>query len=74
VRLGGWRPVRDEDGTLRKDLSPWFAMELDEQSAPWVYWRGLPFKVIGALELLASLVALLLFGPERSCPPDSSAW
>ena len=60
VALGGWKPVRDSAGNIRKDLSPWFSLRLDESSAPWAFSRGLPARTISALEMLASTVALML--------------
>ena len=60
ICLGGWRPVLDEEGRPDQARSPWFAVRLTERIAPWAYWKGKPFKTISALELLATLVALLV--------------
>ena len=60
ICLGGWRPVIDESGCPRPERSPWFSVRLTEQSAPWAYWKGQPFKTISALELMATLLALMV--------------
>ena len=36
-----------------------------KHNAPWIYGRGEPFKSIGALELFATLVAIVCFVPKR---------
>eukprot|EP00972_Heterocapsa_arctica_P099866 14731883-Heterocapsa_arctica.AAC.1 len=64
VCVGGWRPVLDEGGAIDTMKSPWSAVELDESSAPWAYEKGLPYRAISALELVASTLALIVFGPD----------
>ena len=65
VVLGGWEPVRDAAGKLDKGASRWFSVELTKDTAPWAYERdGQPFRVIAALEAMASLVSFVLFAPE----------
>ena len=70
VMLGGWSPVRDEYDKVDKTKSPWFALKLDEDSAPWAYCRrGEPYRTIAALEAMAILVAVVSFAswiPHRS--------
>jgi len=62
--LGGWEPVRDDKGKLDKGASRWFSVELTKDTAPWAYERdGQPFRVIAALEAMASLVSFVLFAP-----------
>ena len=60
VVLGGWE--------CRNSCPPssarWFQLRLTRKSAPWAFARGEPFRVIAALELYASLVALMLFGED----------
>jgi len=34
VAIGGWAPVKDGTGMIRKDLSPWFSIRLTPESAP----------------------------------------
>ena len=63
IAIGGWRPMHDAEGRVSPRLSPWFAVELSEETAPWAYERGLPYKAISALELLASTLSLVVFGP-----------
>ena len=45
---------------------PWFSLEVKENWAPWAFAKGDPNKVIAALELLATLVAVKLWVPEGS--------
>ena len=46
---------------------PWFSLEVDEILAPWLKVRGgKPKRVIAALELLASLIAVKIWG--KLCP------
>jgi hypothetical protein len=65
VVVGGWRPVVDPvtSAVLVKD-SPWFSVQLTERSAPWAFHKGEPYKTISALELIASTMGLMVFGPE----------
>ena len=38
---------------MRKSLSPWYAVELDEGTAPWAYDKdGQPFRVIAPLAVV----------------------
>ena len=39
----------------------WFSMRLGRKTVPWAYLRGDPFRDIASLELLAVLVAVMLF-------------
>eukprot|EP00971_Amphidinium_carterae_P319063 6342083-Amphidinium_carterae.2 len=40
-------------------LSPWFALKLDEERAPWAFCKGLPYyRTISSLEVFASLFAI----------------
>ena len=73
ITVAGWRPHADADGTIRKELSPCFAVELSEATAPWAYTRGEPYRVISALELLASTIALMVFGPAECLPEPCTA-
>ena len=64
---------------MRADQKPtksgarWFSLSLSEATAPWAYCKGEPYKTIAALELLATTVAVLLFGPEATLPTDGTA-
>ena len=42
IGIGGWLPKRDQDGKIATEKSPWFALELNRTSAPWVYHKGQP--------------------------------
>ncbi len=66
IGVGGWLPVRNSSGHLDKSLSPWFSFELNEDTAPWAYYKGLPFKTIASLEAVGALVALVAF-QEHLC-------
>ena len=66
VAIGGWMPHRDGCGAVIKERSPWFAARVTPANAPWAFDRGEPFKAISALELLATVVALILFRPVAS--------
>jgi hypothetical protein len=57
ITVGGWEVI---DGGL-SPRSRWFSVDLDMKSAPWAFWRGLPFRAIAALELYASLLCVMAF-------------
>jgi hypothetical protein len=59
--IGGW----ELDHTGSTDNARWYAMEIRESEAPWVFAKKDPQRVIAALELLATLVAIVLFDPEE---------
>ena len=60
IRIGGWE-TRLTRETRR---ARWFAVELTDENSPWIGCRGEPFRVIAALEMLATLFGLLAFWPE----------
>ena len=67
--IGGW----EVNGTNSTMESRWFAMQITKEQAPWVFAKaGDPQRVIAALELLASMVAMVLFDPDckRGGPMD----
>ncbi len=70
IGVGGWLPFRNRAGKLDPRVSPWFSFTLDRSTAPWAYYRGLPFRSIAALEAVAVLVALLAFHPFLSTNTD----
>jgi len=58
--IGGWLPRRDESGQLCLARSPWFFVQLTEETAPWAFEKNKqPFRVVASLEALAVLVAVL---------------
>ncbi len=61
IGVGGWLPVRNSEGDIDCALSPWFAFRLTEETAPWAFCKGLPFRTIAALEAVGVLVALIAF-------------
>ena len=54
-------PFQLSAGDIATTCSPWFSVRLTESTAPWAYCKGDPYKTIAALELLATLVALVTF-------------
>ena len=59
--IGGWCTA---DSKHPKQCR-WFAEKLDHTKAAVFYMAGQSYRSIGALEMLASLVALLLFRPDQ---------
>lgn len=57
VVIGGWDASHGADTTQAK----WFSERLTPENAPWVFQAGEPFRVIAALELLATLCCILAF-------------
>ena len=76
VAVAGWLPTRNRAGVLDPKCSPWFAVQLNPLNAPWAFSKGgQPFRVIAALELLATTLALALFSaarPERFTAPSTA--
>ena len=62
IVIGGWE-LRGSEGTAG---CRWFSLRLTKSEIPWAYTRGDPFRSIAALELLATLVCILVFGPSES--------
>ena len=64
--IGGWE-VTDAEGTVHTPATArWFGGEITVQDAPWVWARkGDAQRVIAALELLASILAIMLFDPDN---------
>ena len=59
--IGGWLEENHDSKMCR-----WFSLRVTEVSAPWLYYRQRnPKRVIAALELLATLVALKLWLKEE---------
>jgi hypothetical protein len=62
VALGGWRC----EGGVKPGEAEWFAIKITRDNAPWVWEKeGETKRVIAALEMLATLVALYLWGPTK---------
>ena len=72
ICIGGLMPVASSDGRISVKDSPWFSVVLDEITAPWAYSKGEPYRTISALELLATLVALLVFHKFLAQTSDKS--
>ena len=70
ICIGGWEPNVDANQKPSTSKSRWFSIELTPDTAPWAYCKGEPYKIISALELLASTTAVLVFGASASLPSD----
>jgi hypothetical protein len=60
VALGGW--LCHPQGPKH---SRWFAVRITRKSAPWAYWAGEAYKTIATLELFATLLCVMAFGPPE---------
>ena len=64
VGVGGWWPQTNEQGVVTKWSSPWFAVKVTPDNAPWAFQREeKACRVIATLEALGLLLALLASGP-----------
>ena len=59
-------------GFLPGCQGPWFSLEFDRSWAPWAFSKSSPNKVIAALELLATLIAVKLWIPDSEDTQASS--
>ena len=60
VVIGAWECA----GGKKPKEARWFSVRLNAQNTPWLHCRGEPFRVIAALELLATLYAVRAFMPR----------
>ena len=58
IVVGGWELCGSSDTMSAR----WFSVELSRKNAPWAYLKGEPFRNIASLELVAVLLAVMLFG------------
>ena len=65
IVFGGWEVRSLTAGAIEPKNSRWFSLRLDRASAPWAYRGGDPFRVIAALEMMATLVCIMLFMPVQ---------
>ena len=56
--IGGWEYL----GGQPCKSARWFAFQISENDFPWVFCKRDPKRVIAALELLATIVSIMLFG------------
>ena len=61
VRIGGWELGPSGESSSAR----WFSETLTRFNAPWVFEAGEPYRVIAALELLATLCCVVAFPPEK---------
>ena len=59
--VGGWECI---NGTPPPSSARWFSIHLTWKNAPWAFSRGDPYRVIGALNMFASLLCIMLFADE----------
>ena len=59
VVVGGWESF----GGRATAEARWFSLKLTRKTAPWAYVKGEPFRVIASLELIATTIAVCIFGP-----------
>ena len=69
IVLGGWcLPGGREDPAQAK----WFSVTLGPEEVPWAYAKGLPYRVVAALELLATIICLMLFVKAAAAPKGAA--
>ncbi len=71
VGVGGWKPMANSKGDLDTSRSPWFAVRLTRETAPWAFHRGQAFWTIASLEALAALVAVMVLGDAGKMDPNA---
>ncbi|CAJ1331623.1 unnamed protein product, partial [Effrenium voratum] len=59
VVVGGWESF----GGRATAEARWFSLKLTRKTAPWAYVKGEPFRVIASLKLIATTIAVCIFGP-----------
>ena len=66
--IGGF--VQDKDNNILE----WFSERLDKHWAPWLFVKRDLKRIIAALELLATLIAVRLWAPHSDKPGRGAAW
>ena len=56
--IGGWEYAGGQPARKAR----WYAMKVDPKAFPWIFSKKDPKRVIAALELLATIICLMLFG------------
>ena len=69
VVLGGWK---SEGGQLPQEAQ-WFSLRLTKEEIPWLFEKGHGSRTVAASELLATLLAVHLFAPDRTGEIDRVA-
>ena len=65
VVVGWWEPHNEEDGTPCTAYCRWFALRLTAITAPWAFCNSERFKVVAALELLATVISMMAFTQQE---------
>jgi hypothetical protein len=68
VAIGGWETFENLDTKKAR----WFAIKLTRKSAAWAYARGEPFRAIASLEMMAVLIAIIVFAPGSKWAESSA--
>ncbi len=64
IGIGGWLPMKNGEGEISTAISPWFAIRLTREVAPWAFTKqGEPYRSIAALGAVGTLLAIKLFSP-----------
>ena len=64
--IGGWELIGADGARKTPATARWFAGEITSEEAPWLWAKkGDAQRTIAALELLASILAIILFDPKR---------
>ncbi len=58
MAIGGWETFISG---VDKAMAEWFSVDFNRKNAPWAFARGEPFRTIAALELYATLAAVVFF-------------
>ena len=64
VGIGGWEFLPGRP----KEKSPWYAEEITPEMAPWLFRKGRDqaFRMIAALEMIATIACVRLFGSSAN--------
>ena len=60
AEIGAW----ECRGGVAPEHARWFSMKITKEHFPWVFHKNDPKRVIAALELLTTLIAVMVFIPE----------
>ena len=66
--IGGWDTSQGDDPMFAN----WFSLEVESSWAPWLFCKKDPKRIVAALEMLATIVAIISFSP--SWQRDKMGW
>ena len=64
MAIGGWETSAVTDTKKAR----WFSIRVTRKNSPWLFAKGEPFRVVASIELLATTVALTVFGGSGAVP------